>query len=169
MSAAATLEALRTALGDASDPASEALRARIRRLEGTLTWNLETRYHERLTDIHEDLRELNADVDAMQARYESFVRTRQAATHSYVGYDQPIERLRIRVADALERLAVLMKRQGHLLEEVAIEALDVRRERLVAYRNKARFAFADSSDRAAKKQAGLDDPAPPPAAPAEAE
>jgi hypothetical protein len=160
---AASLEAMRAALGDDDSSAAESLRLRIRRLEGTLTWNLETQYHQRLTDIHEHLRALNADVDAMQARYESFVRTRQAATHSYVGYEMPIRGLRSRVAEALERLGVLMKRQGHLLETVAIEALTLRRERLVAYQNQARFAFADSYDRAAKSQAGIDQP---PAAPA---
>ena len=60
----------------------------------------------------------------------------------------------MRVADdALERLDVLMARQGHMLETVAIKELLVRRERLEAYENQARFAFADSYDRAAKAQA----------------
>ena len=57
------------------------------------------------------------------------------------------------LGEALERLATLMARQGHILETVAIEELRVRRERLVAYQNQARFAFADSYDRAAKAQA----------------
>ena len=46
-----------------------------------------------------------------------------------------------------------MTRQGHLLEVVAIQELQIRRERLIAYRNQARFALADSYDRAAKAQA----------------
>jgi len=154
------IDALKAALGDATGASADALRHRIRRLEGTLVWNLETRYHERLTDIHEDLRELNVEVDAMQARYESFVRTRQAATHSYVGYEDTIAGLRSRVARALEDLDVLMKRQGHLLESVAIEQLEIRRERLLAQQNQARFAFADAYDRAAKAQAGADLPPP---------
>jgi hypothetical protein len=40
-----------------------------------------------------------------------------------------------------------------MLETVAVEELRVRRERLEAYENQARFAFADSYDRAAKTQA----------------
>jgi len=137
-------------LRDASGPEAEALRLRIRRLEGVLTWSLETQYHQRLTDAHEHLRELNEDVDALMAQYDAFVRARQAATHSYVGYETQIDGLRMRVAGALERLDVLMARQGHMLETVAIEELLVRRERLEAYENQARFAFADSYDRAAK-------------------
>jgi Flp pilus assembly protein TadD len=141
------------ALRDASHPQEAELRRRIRRLEGVLIWSLETQYHQRLTDAHEHLRELSEDVDALTAKYDAFVRTRQAATHSYVGYEIPITGLRVRVGDALERLDVLMARQGHLLETVAVEELVARRERLETYQNQARFAFADSYDRAAKAQA----------------
>jgi hypothetical protein len=137
-------------LGDESEPGQAALRLRLRRLKGVLTWNLETQYHQRLTDVHQHLRELNDEIDALQARYDSFVRTRQAATHSYVGYEIPINGLRVRVDEALERLDLLMARQGHMLETVAVEELQVRRARLEAYENQARFAFADSYDRAAK-------------------
>jgi hypothetical protein len=53
-------------------------------------------------------------------------------------------------------------RQGKTLEGVAIRELQRRHERLEAYRNQARFAFADSYDRAAKAKA-----APPAAMPAQ--
>jgi hypothetical protein len=149
----ARIARLEVALRDASDREEADLRLRIRRLEGVLTWSLETQYHERLTDTHRHLRELSRDIDALTAKYDAFVRTRQAATHSYVGYEIPINGLRVRAADALERLDVLMARQGHLLETVAVEELLARRERLVTYQNQARFAFADSYDRAAKAQA----------------
>jgi hypothetical protein len=96
---------------------------------------------------------LNRDIDALTAQYDAFVRVRQAATHSYVGYEIPIESLRKGVSEALERLSLLMARQGHVLEAVASRELERRRERLVAYQDQARFAFADSYDRAAKVQA----------------
>jgi hypothetical protein len=147
------IDQLKAAVRDPSDPEEAALRPRIRRLKGVLTWDLETQYHERLTDAHEHLLELNEDVDALTAQYDAFVRTRQAATHSYVGYEIPIHGLRGRIGDALERLDVLMARQGHMLEIVASLELKVRRERLETYLNQARFAFADSYDRAAKAQA----------------
>ena len=147
------IERLASELGNATTPEAAALLARVRRLEGVLTWSMETQYHQRLTDAHEHLRELNRDIDALKAQYDAFVRTRQAATHSYAGYQLPIDGLRARVADALERLTVLMPRQGHILETVAIDELMLRQERLRAYQNQARFAFADSYDRAAKAQA----------------
>jgi hypothetical protein len=139
-------------LGDGDDPARQALRMRLERLRGTLTWRWRTEYHERLTEAHEHLAELNTAIATMAQRYESMVRTRQAATHSYVGYDAPITRLRQRVAEALEKVTLLMARQGHLLETVAIEELQARRERLDKYQAQARFAVADSYDRATRQQ-----------------
>jgi 3-phenylpropionate/cinnamic acid dioxygenase small subunit len=149
----ARLDQLEIGLGDASSPDQENLRLRIQRLRGVLTWGLQTQYHQRLTDAHQHLRELNDDVVTMTARYDAYVRARQAAMHSYVGYQAPIVDLRVRVGSAHERLDVLMARQGHMLENVAIRELTVRRARLETYQNQARFAFADSYDRAVKAQA----------------
>lgn len=137
------------------DPDAEALRRRVERLRGTLTWRLETEYHERLTDAYRHLQELNEVVETLTAQYQAYVRTRQAAMHSYVGYDEPIRDLRRRVAGALDRLNLLMARQGHMLETVAVNELKVRRQRLEVYQNQARYAFADSYDRAAKAQAAV--------------
>lgn len=147
---AASLERV-TRLGDV--PGAAAVRARLERLQGVLLWHREMQYHERLTDVHQHLRDLNADVDALQSRYDAFVRTRQAARQSYVGYGGQIARLRAKATTALEELAGLRKRQGRMLERVAQRELLRRRERLASYQNKARFAFADSYDRAAKNQA----------------
>jgi len=139
-------------LGDSDNPESLALRQRAARLRGALTWRLETEYHERLTGAHVHLNELNAPVDALTRQYDAFVRTRQAATHSYVGYDVQIARLRERAGGALERVDILMARQGHMIETVAINQLAARRERLVAQQTQARYGVADSYDRAARTQ-----------------
>jgi len=147
------LDDLEEKLADSANPAEQALRARIAHLRGALTWRLRTEYHERLTEAHEHLAGLNTVIGAMTERYQSLVRTRQAATHSYVGYDVQITQLRRRVGEAQERVNRLMARQGHLLETVAINELKARRERLDAYQAKARYAVADSYDRAARLQA----------------
>src|SRR5499433_3840532 len=139
-------------LGDSDDPDSRALRQRAARLRGALTWRLETEYNERLTAAYAHLNELNAPVDALNRQYDAFVRTRQAATHSYVGYDVQIARLRERVDEALQRVDVLIARQGHMIESVAINQLEARRERLAAQQTEARFGIADSYDRAARAQ-----------------
>jgi tetratricopeptide (TPR) repeat protein len=132
---------------------SEQLQRRIERLNGVLTWSLHTQYHERLTAAYKHLEELNADIAAMTAGYESFVRARQAAMHSYVGYDTPITRLRRRVDEALQQVTLVMARQGRVLEMVAINELGIRRDRLESYQSQARYAVADSYDRATRAQA----------------
>jgi hypothetical protein len=143
-------------LGESQTPAALALKQRAARLRGTLTWRLETQYHERLTLAFEHLNALNADVDALTREYDAFVRTRQAATHSYVGYDAQIERLRERVGTALQDVNNLMARQGHMIETVAVNQLKARRERLVAQQTQARYAVADSYDRATRAQFGAE-------------
>ncbi len=141
-------------LGDSDTPESLALRRRAARLRGVLTWRLETEYQERLTTAYKHLNELNTQVDALTRQYDAFVRTRQAATHSYVGYDVQIARVRERVANALQRVDILMARQGHMIETVAINQLEARRKRLVAQQTEARYGVADSYDRAARAQSG---------------
>jgi chromosome segregation ATPase len=141
---------------DSGHPEALALQQRLARLRGALTWRLQTEYHERLTAAHVHLNELNAHVDALTAQYQAFVRARQAATHSYVGYNTQIGRLRERVGSAMQRVNIVMARQGHMIETVAINQLKVRRERLVAQQTQARYAVADSYDRAARAQSGGD-------------
>jgi predicted nucleic acid-binding Zn-ribbon protein len=135
-------------------PEADELRRRAAQVRGVLTWRLQTEYHERLTEAHVHLHELNAHVEALTAQYEAFVRARQAATHSYVGYDAQIGRQRQRVADALQRVNLVRARQGHMIETVAINQLKLRRERLVDQQTQARYAVADSYDRATRAQSG---------------
>ena len=89
----------------------------------------------------------------MKKQYNAFVRTRQAATQSYEGYDDAIRRERNRIASAREKVKVLMARQGNMLETMAVNELTRRRERLEQFQINARFAIADSYDRASKAQA----------------
>jgi hypothetical protein len=152
------LEKLEAQLLVSGSASTASMRRRIKRLKGTLTWTLETEYHERLTRFDENLRGLDEAMAIAQQQYDQYVRARQAATHSYVGYDKPISRLRAKVANATRKVELLMARQGHLLEVVAVEELVVRRGRLESYGDKARFALADSYDRATQAQARRDDP-----------
>ena len=145
-------------LESSSSPFSDSLVERVQRLRGMLKWTLETEYHERLTRFDRNLRELDTAMAVLEDQYSAYVRSRQAATHSYVGYDTPISRMRARVSDSIADIDRLMARQGRLLESVAVEELVARRGRLEDYRDKARFALADSYDRATAAQARLETP-----------
>jgi tetratricopeptide (TPR) repeat protein len=147
----AQLQGSDSALGDSMAP-------RIKRLKGMLTWTLETEYHERFTEFDKNLRGLDEAMAVAEQQYDQYVRARQAATHSYVGYETPITRLRTHVSNSIEKVDLLMARQGHQLEIVAIEELIARRSHLENYGDKARFALADSYDRATQAQAKMGDP-----------
>ncbi len=147
------LAATASSLQGMDSPVAQALRERVERLRGLLTYTLRTEYHERLDVFAGDLRELAAAIGVLNAQYDSFVRARQAAVHSYEGFDTPIARLRTRVGDALGRVNLLLARQAHLLEVVAIDELSARRDHLQKYQDQVRYALADSYDRATKARA----------------
>ena len=93
---------------------------------------------------------LQGFVDELKRQYDAFVRTRQAATQSYEGYDEIINRQRLHIAKALESVDELMASQGSMLETMAVTELTARRERLADFTIKARFAMAENYDRATR-------------------
>jgi tetratricopeptide (TPR) repeat protein len=147
------IEAIEHALAEGTITDEGFLAERMQRLKGLLIWTLETEYHERLSQFDQNLRSLADAMQVVEEEYERFIRSRQAATHSFMGYETPIKRMRSRVSEAGMEVDLLMKRQGRLLEIVAIDELMARRTRLETYRDKARFALADSYDRATQAQA----------------
>jgi hypothetical protein len=152
------LEFLESQMTSANSLFESGLQRRIARLKGILTWTLETEYHERLSEFDKNLRGLDEAMAIAHEQHNQYVRVRQAATHSYVGYDTPIKLLRTQVGDAVQQIDRLMAKQGQLLEVVAIDELTARRSRIENFRDKARFALADSYDRATQSQARRNEP-----------
>lgn len=150
--AAASLTSLEAGADQGDSEAAVAYRQRLATLRGILHWNIYTQYDQRFTEAHKNLKDLNSVIEDTQKQYTSFVRGRQAATHSFQGYDEDLQRQNIRVKAGLERLEELMNRQGYMLEVMAVNELTGRRDRLEEYLVKARFAMADSYDRATRDQ-----------------
>jgi tetratricopeptide (TPR) repeat protein len=148
-----SIEELEGRLADTGLGKDDELRRRLARLEGRLIWTLRTEYDERLAVFYDRLQALDQAIAKMRVQHEQFVRVRQAATHSFQGFDRPIRRLRTRVQDSLAKVNLLTRRQGRLLEVVAIDELMARRQRLETYEEDARYALADSFDRATQLQA----------------
>jgi hypothetical protein len=148
----AQLAKLEAISAEDSSPEAKNRRRRIARLKGVIFWNIHTNYDQRLTDAYQHLHQLDDSVKRLKKIYGAFVRTRQAATQSYEGYDDEIRSLRNRSRDARENVIALMARQGHMLDVLAINELEKRRARLEQYQIQARFAMAESYDRAVKAQ-----------------
>jgi len=128
------------------------VKTRVERLRGVLLWQIRSEYDQRLTDAYNDLVSLDKIIKQLKITYNSFIRTRQAATQSYEGYTIPIRQLRTRLFSAQRKLKGIMAKQGRMIETMAINELDRRRKRLEEYQIKARFALAESYDRATKAQ-----------------
>jgi len=128
------------------------IRQRIARLKGVLHWQINNAYHDRLTNAYKQMQTLDIYINKLNQVYRSFVRTRQAATQSYEGYDIPIRRLKTKIQSNQTKVNGIMARQGRLIEVLAINELERRRNQLEEYQIKARFALAESYDRATKKQ-----------------
>ena len=121
-------------------------------MRGVLHWNIYTEYNRRFTEAYQHLLNLNHEIERLKRQYTAFVRSRQAATQSYEGYDDVILRQQFLILKAREKVAELMARQGNMLETMAVNELTERRERLADFQIKARFAMADSYDRATRAQ-----------------
>lgn len=146
------LDHLSKALSGGGAAAPSEVKRSIRRLRGVLHWNIYTDYDRRLTEAYHNLHALNQDVEMLQQQYDSFVRKRQAATQSYEGYGDSIRLQRNRIAAGLEKVETLMARQGHMLENMAINELSENRKRLEQFQVKVLFAMADSYDRSARAE-----------------
>ena len=151
------IEAIETRLTEVDEGTVRKYETRTLRMKGILLFTLETEYHDRLTVFDQNLRTLDDAMAVVDAQYEQYVRARQAATHSFEGYDKPMKRLSADVQRSIATVERLMTRQGQLLEIVAIDELMARRTRLQTYGDKARFALADSYDRASQSQANVDE------------
>ena len=132
--------------------ATEAILYRLKRLSGILDWRIKSDFDHRLTKTYKNLKDLDGVIDDLNKQYRAFIRTRQAATQSYEGYTIPIQQLRTNLTETQAKLKRIMARQGRVLEQMAINELDKRRKRLEEYQIKARFALAESYDRATKQQ-----------------
>jgi len=138
---------------DSAPPISGNVADRINLLRGILHWNIYTEYDQRFTEAYRHLIDLDREVELLKKQYTAFVRTRQAATQSYEGYDDVIRLQRFRIREGREKVKELMDRQGYMLEAMAVNELSRRRERLAEFQIKARFAMADSYDRATRSLA----------------
>ena len=147
-----SIKKLEDSISKTSAESSEEVMLRIKRLRGILSWRVVSEYDQRLTDAYNHLISLDDIIQQLKVRHHSFIRTRQAATQSYEGYLIPIRQLRTRLFAAKRTLKGVMAKQGRMLETMAINELDRRRKRLEEYQIKARFALAESYDRATKAQ-----------------
>lgn len=134
-------------------PGLDRAKARLARLQGVLGWQIDTDYDRRLAVTYQHLSELDALLEKLTEQHRLIVKMKRAAYQSFEGYEVPLRRYNTALNQLIRRIGAVMNQQARYLEKVAVRVLDRRRQKLVDYRVKARFALAESYDRATKKQA----------------
>ena len=154
-----------------SAPAGEetdALRNRLRLVEGALFWRLAENYRASMFSQRRALREVDGLMRETQDRWERLGRARASVPANTGEFGLRLDSARQRL-DAIQlRLAAARLRQNQYLAQIAIAELNAQKERLGAYQVQARFALAAIYDRAAAPAAPPARAAPEPAAQGEA-
>lgn len=133
---------------DASDPANEEMREKLRLVHGVLYWDMNASYKARLWHARKEQRELEVAVKEARRRGTLIERARQdspAHTEMYAGR---VAELQPRIATMTARLEAAGAEQNRYLASVAIKELRTQQERLASYGLQAQFALASILDKA---------------------
>ncbi len=128
------------------------VRDKIDLLKGVLQWNLERDFNERLTGVAYELQDTGAAlIEAQRARrkIDDAMRTEPAR---YAALSKRVDGLSPRIDGIAMRVDEALGRQRAFLQEIAIDELQVQKERLDVYMIQARFALAAIYDIAATSE-----------------
>ncbi|MCG6976407.1 MAG: hypothetical protein LJE56_08390 [Acidiferrobacterales bacterium] len=133
-------------------PGLEMLKQKHERLEGLLYWQVNTQYETRLSQAHQHLRQLDETIAMTRKTQAELARGKSEAALSYQGYDRALTDLKQRLDFLKIKIDGLKAYQGQYMERRAIGELRRRKDRLRRYRTKARFAMAESYDKALQNE-----------------
>ncbi|MEM6512714.1 MAG: tetratricopeptide repeat protein [Pseudomonadota bacterium] len=130
-------------------PEAEEVRRKIQLLKGTLQWNLERDFKDRLWRIRRDLRKTGeALVETQRARRKVDDSMREQPLE-FDAFDSRVYGLEPRLRGMKLRVAEAMADQRAFLQSIAVGELQAQKQRLDIYTVQARFALAAIYDRAA--------------------
>lgn len=125
---------------------------RLSRLKGVMKWQQDMAYEARLEQAYQLLNALENDLKNMQNTHAIVVNDKREAYQSFVGYEIQLRRLQTKLNSLLANANSLLRQQGRFINKAAIIELDTRRKKLSDYQTRARFALAESYDKATQKQ-----------------
>lgn len=121
-------------------------RERLRRMRGLLLWDMDQAFRARLWERRKQLREIDGHLDETQARQESLRQARLATPEVFSEYHARVNEIGQRIAAIEPRVSDAYQRQERALLVLAREELQAQRDRLLLYRDQARFAVARLMD-----------------------
>ena len=128
----------------------ENLLERAKWLQGILYWNIQADYKGRLWEAKRQHTALGSAVTEAMSRQQALDDALQVAPTSFTGYEQRIEMLRQRILALLSHAQLERINATNSLQQLALQELQTRKERLAAYRSQARYALARSYDQLAR-------------------
>jgi len=134
------------------EPRYRVMKDKAEWLQGVLYWQIQADYKARLWEIEKQLAELQTPVEESVRMHQQVETALGSIQDSFTGYDDKIEALRSRIFALLPAIdAARGNASGHL-QRLALDELEVRKQRLVSYRNQARYALARSYDQLATSE-----------------
>ncbi len=125
------------------------LARRLRVLEGTVLWRMDTDYKRRLRRATKGLQEVETELLAAQQRRERLELVMQEVPRGFMGFDTRIA-TQAEAVDLLHARAVTLVAAHHALLAVMLrEELQTRRQQLTELLTQARYALAQFFDRTA--------------------
>ena len=119
-------------------------------LQGVLYWNIQSDYKVRLWEAKKQLADLESAVVETGNRETALRQALDAVPASFSGYDQRIETQRKRILALISRIQLERINATRTLQQLALEELQTRKQRLASYRSQARYALARSYDELAR-------------------
>lgn len=118
-------------------------------LQGILYWQTQSDYRTRLWDARKQLGALKLAVEDAVSRQQKLALELEAARSGFDGYDDRINALRERIRKLLPQIQAARSNSSNRIQRLAQQELETRKQRLVSYRNQARYALARAYDQLA--------------------
>jgi tetratricopeptide (TPR) repeat protein len=144
------LDGIRTTL--AQLPAKPRYRDMLDRagwLQGILYWQIQSDYKTRLWNVRKQLKELEQSVQDAANRRKTLAGELETVRAGFDGYDRKIDALRARIRNLLPQIQTARGNTSSRIERLAQQELETRKQRIVSYRNQARYALARGYDQLA--------------------
>ena len=138
----------------APQPRHSNMLARARWLQGILYWQIQANYKTRLWDVEKQLQALEAPVTEASAKHKQVTEALENAQAGFDGYDRRIAAMRKRILALSPRIQTSRDNASDQLQQLALQELETRRQRLESYRIQARYALARSYDQIAQQSGG---------------
>ena len=123
---------------------------KTRWLKGVLYWQVQADYKSRMWKIKKQLIALKKPLQENKTKLSIVEHALLTAEEGFAGYDDRILKLQTLILALQPHVTQAMQETGNSMKQMALEELLKRKQRIVSYRNQARYALARNYDQLTK-------------------